>query len=104
MRWLAAGFLFFQFGQDPIRQHELSERALRTQIQNAERERVAREDHKRQLFEQRFNTLVAAVEAFAKEYNQSKGRVWPKKHADELRAAMEEIQAIEPNFRPRRIK
>src|SRR5262245_7372964 len=103
MRRLATAFLFFQFGQDPIRQHELRERALRGQIQTAEPERVAREVRQRKLFEQRFNRLVAAVESFAREYNKSKGRVWSMKEADELRAAMEQLQQIEPNLKSRRI-
>ena len=104
MRWWATALLFFQFAQDPIRQHELRERALRSKIEAADHEAAAQATRERQLFSQRFNVLVAAVESFAKEYNQSKGHVWPKKQADDLRAAMQQLQRIEPTLRPTRSK
>jgi hypothetical protein len=68
-------------------------------IAEAEREKVQRTMLQQQVFEQRFNALVAAVEAFAKEYNRSKGAVWPRKHADELRLTMQRVQETEPGLR-----
>ena len=96
---LAAALLFFQFGLDPIRHHELRERALRSQIQTAERERAIQERNQRAIVEAKFNKLAAAVESFAKEYNKTKGQAWPKKQADDLRVAMEDLQNVEPTLR-----
>jgi hypothetical protein len=51
-------------------------------------------------FEQSFNKLVVAVEEFSQAYNASRGLVWPADKAAALRKAMQEMQKIDPNFRP----
>jgi hypothetical protein len=72
--------------------------ALKERIQAQEREATARAEMQRQRFEQRFNKLVDAVAAFAKEYNEGKGQVWPSAEAAKLRKAMSELQALEESL------
>ncbi len=50
-------------------------------------------------FEEAFNKLVFAVEAFSLAYNQNKGQTWPSDKAAALRKAMSDLQKIDPNFK-----
>jgi hypothetical protein len=57
---------------------------------------------RQQRFQERFNNLVKAIEAFSAEYNRSEGQVWPHAKAEALRRAMEELQKADPKFAARK--
>lgn len=83
---------------DPVRSAQVAELATKARIQEHEDTTRRRADAEWRLFEQRFNTLVKAVELFGKRYNDGKGHLWPKREADELRRALAQFQEL-PAFR-----
>jgi hypothetical protein len=61
------------------------------QASAAEQASASRTEDERRHFEEKFNRLVSAMDAFQRKYNASGGQVWPKKEADALKRA---IQAL----------
>ena len=53
---------------------------------------TARMNEERRRFEQKFNRLVDALDEFQREYNASRGLVWPKKKADALKKALRDLR------------
>lgn len=101
MRTLSLLILFLQIRPDPVREHEMAELALRSRIRAAEQERALSVKLQQREFEKRFNELVKAVEAFAKDYNKTKGQTWPADRAKDLRTAMGRLQSVEPSLNPK---
>src|SRR5262245_44968269 len=56
-----------------------------------QKQRLADELEKRH-FEERFNTLVNALQSFAKEYNKGHGNVWPLRQAEALQKACHDLE------------
>jgi hypothetical protein len=90
----AALAFFLHQHPDPVKGAEMLELSLKGQAQQHEGQRQdrVRRDHKD--FEKKFNALVAAIENFGRRYNEARGQVWPKREADALRKAMEDVRKV----------
>jgi hypothetical protein len=81
----------FQIQADAVRRVEVTQAAAMAQASAVERAKALRTEDERRRFEEKFNRLVSAMDAFQREYNASGGKVWPRKEADALKKA---IQAL----------
>jgi hypothetical protein len=81
----------FQIQADAVRRVEITQAAAMAQASAVERAKALRTEDERRRFEEKFNRLVSAMDAFQREYNASGGKVWPRKEADALKKA---IQAL----------
>ena len=82
----------FPFQRDPVR--PLDEIRLK---QGAELERFDRDRKQimrlqRREFEERLNALSSAIDHFSREYNETKGDVWPKKKAEAIAEAIKRLE------------
>ena len=84
---------------DRVRTTEMQERALVDRGKQHEREVKAWQEIQQRQFKLKFNQLAAAVESFAKQYNENKGTIWPQREADKLRKAMRQLQSFEKSLR-----
>ncbi len=85
--------------RDPVREVESQQRVLLDRVNQQDGELQSRQRARRREFEARFNQLVAAIDSFANEYNESKGTIWPQREADKLRKAMRQLQSFEKALR-----
>lgn len=84
---------------DPIRSAAAAENVVEARTDQADELHRRVSDARVREFQQKFNRLVDAVEAFGRKYNEGKGHVWPKREADALREALTELAAL-PEFQP----
>ena len=88
---LTAGL--FQFSaQDPVRGNDMALLVMSAQAAaqaQPPQEAASREEKRR--FEEKFNRLIDALMDFQKEYNASKGLVWPVKKAEALKKAIRDL-------------
>jgi hypothetical protein len=85
--------------RDPVREAESQQRVLLDRVNQQDGEAQSRQRARRREFEASFNQLVAAIDSFANEYNESKGTIWPQREADKLRKAMRQLQSFEQALR-----
>jgi hypothetical protein len=79
---------------DPVRSAEAAEMLLKAKTA-AHAQRTQSETQTRTgEFEEKFNALVKAIEAFGKKYNEGKGQLWPQQEAAILRKALLELQKL----------
>ena len=77
---------------DTVRMAEAREQAQLDLVRQHDRELKIRQETERREFERRFNDFVKAVGNFVDGYNRGKGNVWPKREADKLEKAMQNLQ------------
>ena len=82
----------FQYRIDPVRGAESAQRLSVAQTVHAVQDGKTNVQEQRRDFEKRFNLLVTAMAEFQKEYNASSGEVWPKKKAEALKKAIDELR------------
>ena len=82
----------FQTQADSVRRVEIAQAAVNAQAAAVEQASAARSEDERRHFEEKFNRLVSAMDAFQREYNASRGKVWPKKEADALKKAIQDLR------------
>lgn len=88
--------LLFQYQADPVRAAEQAERTLKAQTQ-PQAETVGREVFaERKRFEDKYEALGRAMDAFTLAYNAGRGHIWPAKEAEALSRAIRELQATSP--------
>jgi len=81
----------FQVQADAVRRVEITQAAVMAQASATERAKTLRTEDERRRFEEKFNRLVSAMDAFQREYNASGGKVWPRKEADVLKKAIQTL-------------
>lgn len=82
----------FQYRIDPVRGAEVAQRVSLARTTQEARTAKSISTEQRRDFEKRFNRLITAIDEFQKEYNASGGEVWPRKKADALKKAIDELQ------------
>lgn len=85
--------LLFQFQADPVRAAEFAERALKAEAQGHAETVNRRILAERKRFEERYEALGRAMDAFTSAYNAGRGHVWPKKEAEALAKAIRELES-----------
>lgn len=91
---IAAGLIalgLFQTQVDSVRRIEIEQAAVMAEAAAAGQAPALGNEEERRRFEEKFNRLVSAMDAFQRQYNASGGKIWPKKEADALKKA---IQAL----------
>lgn len=88
--WIALGLLQTQV--DPVKRVELAQAVVTAQASAQAQANNAQTAEERHQFEEKFNHLVSAMDAFQREYNASGGHVWPKKEANALKKAIKDLQ------------
>jgi hypothetical protein len=81
---------------------DLMRMALDGEVKAHERYRAALAANQKLQFEEQFDELVKALEAFSTEYNRNRGQVWPAREAENLRKAMQKLQAIDNRLSAKR--
>ncbi len=94
MSWLILNIMLA--AADPVHGTEVTQAALRNQAVVEQQVRKDTALRERAEFQKKFNDLVEAVSAFAVDYNQGKGEVWPAKKAEALRNAMKAVEQASP--------
>ncbi len=81
----------FQSHADSARRMEVTEAVLMAQSAEFDRADAERSAEERRRFEERLNRLATALKDFQREYDASGGKLWPKKEADALKKAMQDL-------------
>ncbi len=87
--------LMAQSVQDPVRTVEFTQRVNAVRSDAMEQMVQIHQKQEKKRFEKSFNEMIAALEDFTHDYNQSRGHVWPKKKADRLEKAIRQLQSCE---------
>ncbi len=76
---------------DPTRATEIAAMAVSAKTKVLlSKEEISKAEQ--QLFSDRFNRLIVAMQAFADDYNGGRGSVWPQKKADAMEKAFRDLQ------------
>ena len=78
---------------DPVRSAEAAEKLLKARTA-APRQTHQEPSLRSVRFEEKFNALVKAMEAFSRKYNEGNGQVWPQQEASALRKALANLQKL----------
>ncbi len=82
----------FQFHTDTVKASEVVQRIAEADRETQARTEAAKAAEERRRFEESFNGLVAALDDFQREYNASRGNVWPRKKAEALKKALKDFK------------
>jgi hypothetical protein len=88
--------LLFQYQADPVRAAEQAERVLKAQTQPQAETAYRGAGAERKRFEDRYEALGRAMDAFTLAYNAGRGQIWPRKEAEALSRAIRDLQATSP--------
>lgn len=85
--------LLFQYQVDPVRAAELAEKALKAEIQAHSEATSLKVRAERKQFEEKYEALGRAMDAFTAAYNAGRGNIWPRKEAEVLAKAIRELES-----------
>lgn len=83
------------FWQGPARDMDVARLAMDGDIKAHQEYRARLAAAQKAYFEDNFEDLVKAMQAFSTEYNRYRGQVWPAKEAENLRKAMSRLQSAD---------
>ncbi len=83
------------FWQGPARDMDVMKMAMDGDIKAHQQYRAQLAASQKAYFEENFEELVKAMQAFSAEYNRYRGQIWPAKEADNLRKAMNRLQSAD---------
>ncbi|HLK51131.1 MAG TPA: hypothetical protein VKT49_23475 [Bryobacteraceae bacterium] len=87
--WIVLGLFHAQV--DPVRRAEMVEAIAAAQAAVQQHAATPQSQEERRRFEEKFNRLVSAMEDFQREYNASRGQVWPQREAEALKKAIKDL-------------
>lgn len=83
------------FWQGPARDMDVMKMAMDGDVKAHQQYQAKLAATQKAYFEENFEDLVKAMQAFSTEYNRYRGLVWPAKEAENLRKAMNRLQSAD---------
>ena len=93
---------FALFWQGPARDMETMRLALEGEVKAHQQFHAQLAAAQKANFEENFEGLVKALQAFSDAYNRNRGQVWPAREAEHLRKAMKKFQSADARLSARR--